>query len=59
MGLICAILLAAALGAAPNASAQPYPTRPITIVVPFVAGGQHQDRLMRRDLHTLTPGEDR
>jgi tripartite-type tricarboxylate transporter receptor subunit TctC len=35
---IVAIALAASAGAAP-AGAQPYPNRPITIVVPFTAGG--------------------
>jgi len=31
--------IAAALGFATAASAQPYPTRPVTLVVPFAAGG--------------------
>jgi tripartite-type tricarboxylate transporter receptor subunit TctC len=34
-----AILLVAALAGAADAAAQPYPTRPITMVVPFAAGG--------------------
>jgi tripartite-type tricarboxylate transporter receptor subunit TctC len=37
--LRCAILLIAALGAAAGADAQTYPSRPITMVVPYSAGG--------------------
>jgi tripartite-type tricarboxylate transporter receptor subunit TctC len=37
--LRCAILLIAALGAAAAADAQTYPSRPITMVVPYSAGG--------------------
>ena len=36
--LLCILLAATAL-AAISAAAQPYPTRPVTIVVPFAAGG--------------------
>jgi tripartite-type tricarboxylate transporter receptor subunit TctC len=38
-GILVISLLSAALLAPNAASAQPWPTRPITIVVPFVAGG--------------------
>src|SRR5215472_10779237 len=34
-----ALALAAALAAAPSIAAEDYPARPVTIVVPFVAGG--------------------
>jgi tripartite-type tricarboxylate transporter receptor subunit TctC len=37
--LRCAILLIAALGVAAGADAQTYPSRPITMVVPYSAGG--------------------
>jgi tripartite-type tricarboxylate transporter receptor subunit TctC len=37
--LRCAILLIAALGGAAAADAQTYPSRPITMVVPYSAGG--------------------
>jgi tripartite-type tricarboxylate transporter receptor subunit TctC len=37
--LRCAILLIAALGGAATADAQTYPSRPITMVVPYSAGG--------------------
>ena len=37
--LFCAIVFAVTLGAVTGASAQIYPTRPITIVVPYPAGG--------------------
>jgi tripartite-type tricarboxylate transporter receptor subunit TctC len=37
--LRCAILLIAALGGAGAADAQTYPSRPITMVVPYSAGG--------------------
>src|SRR5262249_11363105 len=36
---VAAVVLFAALGAVPDAAAQVYPSRPITIVVPFAAGG--------------------
>ena len=35
----CAVLLAAALSATAPAAAQDWPTRPVTLVVPFAAGG--------------------
>lgn len=38
-GLLTAIITAALACAAPGAQAQPYPTRPITVIVPFTAGG--------------------
>jgi tripartite-type tricarboxylate transporter receptor subunit TctC len=38
-GLLLAALVAAALGNIAMAAAQSYPTRPITVVVPFPAGG--------------------
>ena len=34
-----AVLAAATVGFAPHAAAQPYPSRPVSIVVPFSAGG--------------------
>src|SRR5437763_16983079 len=37
--VLAASIVAAAACAADPAAAQPYPTRPITIVVPFAAGG--------------------
>jgi tripartite-type tricarboxylate transporter receptor subunit TctC len=37
--LLSAIGLAATLASLGNANAQPYPSRPITMVVPFAAGG--------------------
>jgi len=37
--LRCAILLIAALAGARDAAAQSYPSRPITMVVPYAAGG--------------------
>jgi tripartite-type tricarboxylate transporter receptor subunit TctC len=37
--LISAIALAAVLGGVAGAHAQTYPTKPLTLVVPFAAGG--------------------
>jgi tripartite-type tricarboxylate transporter receptor subunit TctC len=37
--LQASLVLAFAMGASPGAVAQPYPLRPVTIVVPFAAGG--------------------
>jgi tripartite-type tricarboxylate transporter receptor subunit TctC len=37
--LMIAVMLAAAVAAIPNAQAQVYPSRPITMIVPFPAGG--------------------
>ena len=37
--LICAIALAATFGCVSSAGAQTYPSRPITMIVPFAAGG--------------------
>ena len=37
LGALC--LIAVATGVAPDAWAQPYPSKPIRIVVPFPAGG--------------------
>jgi len=38
-GVPCALLIAAILAAPGNADAQPYPSRPVRIVVPYAAGG--------------------
>jgi tripartite-type tricarboxylate transporter receptor subunit TctC len=37
--LSAAVIMGVALAAAPNTSAQPYPSRPIAMIVPFPAGG--------------------
>ena len=37
--LICVVALAAALAGITNAGAQVYPSRPITLIVPFPPGG--------------------
>ena len=37
--LMIAVMLAATVAAVPNAQAQVYPSRPITMIVPFPAGG--------------------
>ncbi len=37
--LLAALFVIASLGGIPTASAQPYPVRPVTLVVPFSAGG--------------------
>ena len=39
MRVYCFVLMAAAYFAAPNVYAQPYPTKPIRFIVPFVPGG--------------------
>jgi tripartite-type tricarboxylate transporter receptor subunit TctC len=39
LGRLSAIILLAAFGATPTAYAQTYPARPVTLVVPFAAGG--------------------
>jgi tripartite-type tricarboxylate transporter receptor subunit TctC len=38
VAILCAVILGGSLSSAP-AAAQPYPTRPITMIVPFPAGG--------------------
>ena len=44
--LLVAVACAATLHGAADATAQTYPSRPITVVVPFTAGGP-TDALMR------------
>ena len=45
--LVAAVIVVASIGAGPVAHAQAYPTKPITIIVPFPAGGGTSDLLAR------------
>jgi len=45
--LVAAVIVVASFGAGPVAHAQAYPTKPITIIVPFPAGGGTSDLLAR------------
>ena len=44
---LAAVIVVASIGAGPVAHAQAYPTKPITIIVPFPAGGGTSDLLAR------------
>ncbi len=52
--VVAAVIVVASIGAGPVAHAQAYPTKPITIIVPFPAGGGTSDLLARVVAQKLT-----